>query len=101
MRSRGFAVLALLLLLPVSAQAQEWTAEQQEVWQALEANLQPSDILVVSTHRPLMASRLVNRVMIMQQGRVVRDGSPESLLPQMARQTQPPPAAKSPNVDVV
>jgi ATP-binding cassette subfamily C protein LapB len=74
---------------------------EERVWQALEANLQPSDILVVSTHRPLMASRLINRVLIMQQGRVVRDGSPESLLPQMARQTQPPPAAQAPNVDVV
>ncbi len=74
---------------------------EERVWQALEATLQPSDILVVSTHRPLMASRLVNRVMIMQQGRVVRDGSPESLLPQMARQTQPPAAAQPPNVDVV
>ena len=30
-----------------------------------------------------MASRLVNRVLIMQQGRVVRDGRPEALLPQI------------------
>ena len=37
MRRIGFAVLALLSLLPVSTQAQKWTAEQQEVWQALEA----------------------------------------------------------------
>ena len=60
---------------------------EERVWQTLEAALRPSDILVVSTHRPLMASRLVNRVLIMQQGRVVRDGRPETLLPQMAGQT--------------
>ncbi len=59
---------------------------EERVWQALEANLRPDDILVVSTHRPMMASRLVNRVLIMQQGRVIRDGSPETLLPQMVRQ---------------
>ena len=70
---------------------------EERVWQTLEAALRPSDILVVSTHRPLMASRLVNRVLVMQQGRVVRDGTPETLLPQMAR----PAAAQTGNVDVV
>ena len=60
---------------------------EERVWQALEAALRPSDILVVSTHRPLMASRLFNRVLIMQNGRVVRDGRPETLLPQLAAQT--------------
>ena len=70
---------------------------EERVWQTLEAALRPSDILVVSTHRPLMASRLVNRVLVMQQGRVVRDGTPETLLPQMARQA----AAQRGNVDVV
>jgi ATP-binding cassette subfamily C protein LapB len=74
---------------------------EERVWQTLEAALRPDDILVVSTHRPLMASRLVNRVLIMQQGRVVRDGSPESLLPQMARQNSPQPAAQTGKADVV
>jgi ATP-binding cassette subfamily C protein LapB len=71
------------------------------VWQALETNLRPSDILIVSTHRPLMASRLVNRVLIMQQGRVVRDGKPEALLPQMARQASLRPAAQGGKADAV
>ncbi len=66
---------------------------EERVWQALEAALQPDDILIVSTHRPLMARRLVNRVLIMQQGCVVRDGKPETLLPQMAGQTPRPSAA--------
>lgn len=59
---------------------------EDRVWHALEATLRPSDILVVATHRPLLASRLVNRVLIMQQGRIVRDGKPETLLPQMIGQ---------------
>jgi ATP-binding cassette subfamily C protein LapB len=74
---------------------------EERVWQALETNLRPSDILIVSTHRPLMASRLVNRVLIMQQGRVVRDGKPEALLPQMARQASLRPAAQGGKADAV
>lgn len=58
---------------------------EERVWQALEAALGPEDILLVSTHRPLMASRLVNRVLVMQQGAIVRDGPPETVLPQLVR----------------
>jgi ATP-binding cassette subfamily C protein LapB len=56
---------------------------EQRVWQALETALRPDDIVVVSTHRPMLASRLVDRVLIMQRGRVVQDRSPETLLPRM------------------
>ena len=62
---------------------------EERVWQTLEAAVRPSDIVVISTHRPLTASRLVNRMLIMQQGRVVRDGRPETLLPQLVGQTSP------------
>lgn len=62
---------------------------EERVWQALEASLRPTDILVVSTHRPLLASRLANRVLIMQNGRVVQDGTPEIILPQLARDAKP------------
>ncbi len=74
---------------------------EERVWRALEATLRPSDILLVSTHRPLMASRLTNRVLIMQHGRVVRDGKPETLLPQMAQQPAPPPPTRVGKADVV
>jgi ATP-binding cassette subfamily C protein LapB len=74
---------------------------EERVWQALEATLRPSDILIVSTHRPLMASRLANRVLIMQQGRVTRDGAPEALLPRVVRQTPRHPAAQGGKADVV
>ena len=37
MRRLVFAVLALAFILPLTAQAQQWNAEQQEVWDAVEA----------------------------------------------------------------
>jgi ATP-binding cassette subfamily C protein LapB len=74
---------------------------EERVWQALQAALEPEDILVVSTHRPLMASRLVNRVLIMQQGRVTRDGKPELLLPQLARPLSRPSPSSTGKADVV
>jgi ATP-binding cassette subfamily C protein LapB len=79
---------------------------EERVWQVLEAALQPDDILVVSTHRPLLARRLVNRVWVMQQGRIVRDGKPEALLPHLtsphlSSQAPRPPAAPLGMADVV
>jgi ATP-binding cassette subfamily C protein LapB len=74
---------------------------EERVWQALQAALEPEDILVVSTHRPLMASRLVNRVLIMQQGQVTRDGKPELLLPQLARPLSRPSPSSTGKADVV
>ena len=56
---------------------------EQRVWQALQEALRPEDILIVATHRPMAAARLATRVIVMQQGRVVRDGTPETVLPQM------------------
>ena len=63
---------------------------EQRVGQALETAVQPADIVVVSTHRPMLASRLVNRVLIMQHGRIVQDGSPENLLPRMVGRPKAP-----------
>ncbi len=74
---------------------------EERVWQALEATLRSDDVLVVSTHRPLMAGRLVNRMLIMQQGRVVRDGKPEALLPQLAAKTSAQTAGNNGGADVV
>ena len=73
---------------------------EERVWQALEGMLRPSDIVVVTTHRPLLASRLINRVLIMQQGRIVRGGRPEALLPQIAGQVGRPPTQIG-KIDVV
>jgi ATP-binding cassette subfamily C protein LapB len=62
---------------------------EERVLQTLESALRPSDILIISTHRPLTVSRLVNRVWVIQQGRVVRDGRPETLLPQLLGHAAP------------
>jgi hypothetical protein len=37
MRRFVFAILALAFVLPLTAQAQQWNAEQQEVWDAVDA----------------------------------------------------------------
>ncbi len=74
---------------------------EERVWQAVESALRPNDMLIVSTHRPLMASRLINRVLIMQQGRIVRDGRPEALLPQIIGQTSRHPSVPRGKADVV
>jgi len=82
---------------------------ETRVWQQLEAALDPADILIVATHRPMPALKLATRVLVMQQGAVVADGPPQQVLPQraaqMAAQTaaqtavrQPPPAAGRPPV---
>ena len=63
---------------------------EQRVWHALETAVRPDDIVVVSTHRPMLASRLVDRVLIMQRGRIVQDGSPETLLPRMVGRSSAP-----------
>lgn len=56
---------------------------ETRVLQTLESQLRPDDILVVSTHRPMAFSRLAKRVVVMQQGQVVKDGSLEEVLPQL------------------
>ncbi|RYY67950.1 MAG: ATP-binding cassette domain-containing protein, partial [Comamonadaceae bacterium] len=56
---------------------------EARVWDVLQKNLQPHDILVVATHRPMAAMKLATRVIAMQQGRIVQDGRPDAVLPQL------------------
>jgi ATP-binding cassette subfamily C protein LapB len=56
---------------------------EKRVWEVLEKRIKPDDILVVSTHRPMLAAHIANRVLVMQQGKVVRDGSPAAIFPSM------------------
>jgi ATP-binding cassette subfamily C protein LapB len=60
---------------------------EAKVWQVLGEQVRPEDILIVATHRPMQALKLATRVVVMQQGAIVRDGKPEAVLPQMAGQT--------------
>lgn len=62
---------------------------ESRVWEVLQENLRPHDILIVATHRPLQAMRLATRVVVMQQGEIVKDGSPEIVLSQFATRATP------------
>jgi len=75
---------------------------ERKVWQVLEAALRPEDILIVATHRPLAAARLATRVIVMQQGQVMKDGSPDVVLAQMmGRPSGPSRMGKGGTLDVV
>jgi ATP-binding cassette subfamily C protein LapB len=74
---------------------------EERFWRSLEQQLKPNDILVVSTHRPLMAAQSANRVLVMQRGRIIRDGSPDSVVPNLMRQGATSRPAQSGNADVV
>ncbi len=56
---------------------------EANVWQVLEKNIAPEDILIVATHKPMHALKLATRMIIMNQGEVVQDGRPEHIVPQL------------------
>lgn len=60
---------------------------EARVWQQLQARLRPADILIVATHRPMAAAQLATRVLVLQQGTVVRDGRPEQIMPALMART--------------
>ncbi|MBU2320476.1 MAG: ATP-binding cassette domain-containing protein [Gammaproteobacteria bacterium] len=62
---------------------------EKRVWEVLEKHIKPDDILVVSTHRPMLAAHIANRVLVMQQGKVTRDGTPAAVFPAMMNNTKP------------
>ncbi|SHG74415.1 ATP-binding cassette, subfamily C, LapB [Marinomonas polaris DSM 16579] len=62
---------------------------EKRVWEVLEKHIKPDDILVVSTHRPMLAAHIANRVLVMQQGKVTRDGAPAAVFPAMMNNTKP------------
>ena len=49
----------------------------------LERHIKPEDILVIATHRPRVASKLANRVVVMHHGEIMLDGKPDVVIPQM------------------
>ncbi|MGO4893195.1 ATP-binding cassette domain-containing protein [Flavobacterium sp. W21_SRS_FM6] len=59
---------------------------EQKAWQVIKERIKPDDILVVSTHRPVQALSLANRVIVMQHGEVVQDGKPEHVMTNLRQQ---------------
>jgi ATP-binding cassette, subfamily C, bacterial LapB len=59
---------------------------EARVWQLIAQQIKPNDILVVATHKPLLAARLATRVVVMDRGEVLRDGKPEQVTPQLMAQ---------------
>lgn len=75
---------------------------EARVWQQLKAQLQPEDILIVSTHRPMTAIGLATRVIVLQQGEISRDGRPDQVIPGlMARAAGAAHAAPAPHATTV
>lgn len=70
---------------------------EQAVLQALEAELEPEDILVFSTHRPNLVSNLATRIVFMERGEILLDGRPEEVISRLTakpkRQASPAPEA--------
>jgi len=56
---------------------------EKQVLAAIDAHVNTNDILIISTHRPALAAKLANRVIIMQRGEIMADGKPETVLPNM------------------
>lgn len=54
-------------------------ASEERVIAAIEATIGPNDILIISTHRPMLARRLADRVLVMRRGEIKADGKPEEI----------------------
>ena len=59
---------------------------EARVWHVLATNLRPEDILLVATHRPMQAMKLATRLVVMKQGEVVLDGTPQDVQAQLMAQ---------------
>ena len=56
---------------------------EKKVLEAIQSQVKKDDILFVSTHRPGLASKLANRVLVIEQGQVKEDGKPEMVIAKM------------------
>lgn len=70
-------------------------ATEDQVIEAIDRVVGPNDILIVSTHRPMIANRLANRVLVVRQGRIVEDGTPQVVLPKIFSGRQQTAATKT------
>ncbi|QEP41947.1 ATP-binding cassette domain-containing protein [Ectothiorhodospiraceae bacterium BW-2] len=52
--------------------------------------LREEDIVLFATHRPVIAATVANRAIVIQQGKVVQDGTPQQILQQLQTQRVAP-----------
>jgi len=72
---------------------------EQVVWSALKQFVKDEDIVIVSTHRLSPALAFCNRMLVLSNGVVVRDGAPREVIASLsAPSTQPPVTKTSSNV---
>ncbi len=71
---------------------------ESRVLDALQQYLKADDILIISTHRPMAATKLANRMILMHQGEIKADGKPEQVMSQVLskRKNQPGMAQNKP-----
>ncbi len=60
-------------------------ASEKQVLQAMQKHVKPEDILLISTHRPALATQFADRVIVMQRGEVAADGKPDRVIPRMMK----------------
>ncbi len=84
--SRAFVAPCDLLFLDEPTGAMDSHTEKQMV-ERLRSALSENQTLVVSTHRPALFA-LCNRIIVMDQGRIVADGSKEEILSQRGQQSE-------------
>lgn len=63
-------------------------ATEERVIAAIEATIGPKDIFIISTHRPMLAKRLADRVLVMRRGEIKADGRPDEVLNNENQQRQ-------------
>ena len=67
----------------------------QRVFDVIEKYVKPDDILVISTHRLGQASRIANRMIMMEKGRVMHDGKPDDVMAKVMRNRSTSPMIRS------
>lgn len=62
---------------------------EQIALNTLDQYIRPEDMVVFVTHRPIIAASIANRVLILNEGKVVQDGTPQQILPRLANRKPP------------
>jgi ATP-binding cassette subfamily C protein LapB len=80
--ARLFLARPKIWLLDEPSSSLDIDAETQ-IFKALEEYVAADDILLIATHKPMLVAGLVNRMLVMQHGEIIADGSPETVIAQM------------------